>query len=421
MIMKFILNNFQAFNSEVELDLEADLRTKKFMTNVALCEQGNTLKSAAIYGPNNTGKTCLINAIRAYRSVLLNNGIKLRPNLYSDSTVVKLGAEFLISGNRYSYHFSYDSKKKIFIEEEFAHIVLDQHGNLSKKEFFYRNTETKTADSTDDKLSASMRFSTKDNILINSLDTTELPLLAEAKEILLKFAKGISILSMQSIQPFKTIEMLKTPDTSEAKQIVDLIKNADLDIDDFRLDEKLSDAFSVEVDERDEKTKDFHNTEKVVEMLKLTSVHKGVSLPSIIFDSLGTKKIVSLASYLVSCLNSGGSLIIDELDSGIHFKLSRSIISLFNSALNKKGQLIFSTHDASLLDIKTLFRKEQLWFTDKDKEQVYLYSLSNFTAQNSGIRLESNLYDYYSKGLLGALPDPSLIDILLTSDGDDYE
>lgn len=148
-------------------------------------------------------------------------------------------------------------------------------------------------------------------------------------------------------------------------------------------------------------------------MLKLTSVHKGKSLPSIIFDSLGTKKIVSLAGYLVECLNKGGCLFIDELDSGIHFKLSRAIVSLFNSSLNNSAQLVFTTHDASLLNIKTLFRKEQLWFTDKDQKQAYLYSLSAFTAQNSGIRLESNLYEHYSKGFLGALPDPSLIDVLI--------
>jgi hypothetical protein len=148
-------------------------------------------------------------------------------------------------------------------------------------------------------------------------------------------------------------------------------------------------------------------------MFKLTSIHKGKSLPSIIYDSLGTKKIVSLSGYLVECLNKGGCIFMDELDSGIHFKLSRAIVSLFNSSLNNKAQLVFTTHDAGLLDIKTLFRKEQLWFTDKDQKQVYLYSLSSFTAQNSGIRLDSNLYDHYSKGLIGALPDPSLIDMLI--------
>ena len=36
-----------------------------------------------------------------------------------------------------------------------------------------------------------------------------------------------------------------------------------------------------------------------------------------------------------------------------------------------------------------------------------------FAVQSSGIRFDSNLYEYYSKGFLGALPDPSLIDMLI--------
>lgn len=99
--------------------------------------------------------------------------------------------------------------------------------------------------------------------------------------------------------------------------------------------------------------------------------------------------------------------------------MSRAIISLFNNIANTSAQLICTTHDVSLLDIKTLFRKEQLWFTDKDDTQVYLYSLADFTSSETGIRSETNLYERYSKGLLGALPDPSLIDLLLPkSDGD---
>lgn len=88
----------------------------------------------------------------------------------------------------------------------------------------------------------------------------------------------------------------------------------------------------------------------VLDLFKLVSVKKGQQLPSIIFDSLGTKKIVSLAGYLVECLSRGGILIIDELDSGLHFKMTRAIISLFNSSVNEHAQLIFSTHDVSLLD-----------------------------------------------------------------------
>ena len=78
--------------------------------------------------------------------------------------------------------------------------------------------------------------------------------------------------------------------------------------------------------------------------------------------------------------------------------------------------MICTTHDVSLLDVKTLFRKDQIWFTDKDTNQAYLYSLSNFTSENSGIRSDTDIFDKYSKGVFGALPNPSLIENLLFFD-----
>jgi uncharacterized protein len=413
MILKFMIENFQAFSTEVELNLEADLRTKKFQSNIIMNLQGNSVKTAAIYGPNNTGKTCLLNAINAYRAVLLSKSFNFSSNLFTESSVLKIGSVFLWDEKRYLYTFKYDTKMKTFVEEEFVHIIVDQYGNETKGDFFYRNADTKIANSSCEKLKDVINLSSKDNILINTLDATEFPLLQVAKNVLRGFAESITVLSMQSLQPYKTIEMLKDRTSFEAKQIVELIKNSDLDIEDFKYNEKLSTNITIEADDEVQKAKGIYNIDKFVEMLKLTSVHRGKQLPSIIFDSLGTKKIVSLAGYLVECMNKGGCLFIDELDSGIHFKLSRAIVSLFNSSLNNKAQLVFSTHDASLLDIRTLFRKEQIWFTDKDQKQVYLYPLSAFTAQNSGIRLESDLYEHYSKGLLGALPDPSLIDMLI--------
>lgn len=412
MLLNFIIENFQAFKSEVELNLEADLRTQKFRSNIIMNSQGNSVKAAAIYGPNNTGKTCLLNAVHVYRSVLLNKPVNIYPNLFAESFVSKLGAVFLWNDKRYMYTFRYDTKSKTFVEEEFVHIIVDQYGNETKKVYFYRNVDKRIADSLNTKLKEVINLSSKDNILINTLDTTEFPLLQEARDVLRGFAESITVLSMQLLQPYKTIELLKNHNSCEAKQIVELIKHSDLDIDDFKYDEKLAENISKEIDGEDERAKGINN-DKFIEVLKLTSVHKGKALPSIMFDSLGTKKIVSLAGYIVECLNKGGILFVDELDSGLHFRMSRAIVSLFNSSLNNCAQLVFTTHDASLLDIKTLFRKEQIWFTDKDEKQIYLYALSNFTAQNSGIRLDSNLYEHYSKGLLGALPDPSLIDILI--------
>ena len=63
------------------------------------------------------------------------------------------------------------------------------------------------------------------------------------------------------------------------------------------------------------------------------------------------------------------------------------------------------------------FRKEQIWFVHKDEEGVYVYSLADFTAQQ-GVRDTTDVMEKYRKGALGALPDPELINSLLSIKGD---
>ena len=136
----------------------------------------------------------------------------------------------------------------------------------------------------------------------------------------------------------------------------------------------------------------------------MCSDYKGHSLPSVLFDSGGTKKMTALASYVINALNKGRTLVVDELDSSLHFKLLRAVISLFNNQLNNSAQLIATVHNISLLDCKRLFHKEQIWFAHKDSEGVYLYSLTEFTSDNDGVRETSDLIEKYKQGVFGALP-----------------
>ena len=123
--------------------------------------------------------------------------------------------------------------------------------------------------------------------------------------------------------------------------------------------------------------------------------------------------MAALASYVIDALEKERILVIDELDNSLHFRLTRAIIALFNNELNHGAQLIATVHDVSLLDCQTLFRKEQIWFTHKDRENAYLYSLAEFTAGKDGVRDTSDLIDKYKKGVFGALPKPDLFQSLL--------
>lgn len=414
MLLKFTIENFEVFQKPVELSMEANLHTRKFLSNVIQSSQGNALKALAIYGSNNTGKTCTIEAIVAYRDVLLNRPFRFSANVFSGSNVVRLGAEFLSDGTRFTYSFDYDTNAEAYQREHFGRIEIDEYGNRKEIVYFERDTQSKTSYSIDAKLRDIIGLSSKDSILIYAFDTSDFPLLDEAKRVLRKLADSIVFLNMNQISPLKTIEVLKKPDTIEAKKVVSLIKAADLDIDDFQYAESIEIEFKSDDDKDERLKKAIQNADQLMDQLRLISVHRGKPLPSIKFDSSGTKKIVALASYIVEALEKGKILIIDELDSGLQFKISREIISLFNNYINASAQLICTTHDVSLLDIKTLFRKDQIWFTDKDIHQAYLYSLAQFTAEKDGVRSESDIIDKYSKGAFGALPDPSLVEALLS-------
>ncbi|MEY3754984.1 MAG: hypothetical protein RLY27_1592, partial [Pseudomonadota bacterium] len=100
-------------------------------------------------------------------------------------------------------------------------------------------------------------------------------------------------------------------------------------------------------------------------------------------------------------LDKGMVLVVDELGSSLHPLLVRRLVELFqNSRFNKKGaQLIFTSHDTSLLD-QDLFRRDQIWFVEKDRDQASkLYPLSDFSP-----RKNEALERGYLMGRYGALP-----------------
>ena len=72
MICKFTVKNFLAFADEVELDFYANMNIKRFECNYVKRANKNILKAVGFYGPNNTGKTCILKALRMLRILMLN-------------------------------------------------------------------------------------------------------------------------------------------------------------------------------------------------------------------------------------------------------------------------------------------------------------------------------------------------------------
>jgi hypothetical protein len=118
-------------------------------------------------------------------------------------------------------------------------------------------------------------------------------------------------------------------------------------------------------------------------------------------ESDGTQRLFGLIAPVMDCLAEGRVLLIDELDGSLHTLLVRRLLNLFHSpSRNPKGaQLVFTTHDTSLLD-QSLLRRDQIWFTEKDADQASrLYPLSDFSP-----RKQEALERGYLTGRYGAVP-----------------
>lgn len=419
MLIELRAKNCFLFSDEIRFSTKADMRNKKFSSNVHTENNFNILKTVGIYGPNNAGKTCLVKCIRSAKNILLNQKPRIMPNIFQESTICQLGITFLEEGREFSYDFWYDDKKEEYPYEKFAEITKDQYGNEKETVWLLKDIINGNCQYGDEDLLKMMPLISQSNLLFYLVDSSKFQQLAEMKRIVTKFASRIDIVNMNNIPLKRTINLMKNQNDIQRK-VVEFIKNSDLYMDDFEYVDIDKIRVKMDSDEEKPEEKALDIPEQIMDQIRLVSVYRGVAVPSVLFDSTGTKKIAALASYIIEGIEQGRILVVDELDSSIHFKLTRAIVAMFNNELNTNAQMIFTVHDINLMDCKKMFRKEQIWFVHKNDTGIYVYSLAEFTAQQ-GVRDTTDIMEKYRKGVLGALPDPELIRSLLSLKGNRKE
>lgn len=108
----------------------------------------------------------------------------------------------------------------------------------------------------------------------------------------------------------------------------------------------------------------------------------------------------SMNLYLISnfIIDVESTLIVDELNVKLHPLLLKFIVDLFyeNEA---RAQLIYTTHDTTLMD-KKFFRRDQICFVDKNE-----FGLSNLVALSDfRVRSDASFEKDYLAGVYGGIP-----------------
>ena len=147
--------------------------------------------------------------------------------------------------------------------------------------------------------------------------------------------------------------------------------------------------------------------------VRITTIHLDDAGKSVDFDfyneSDGTRSFFALVGPLIDALQNGYILCIDEINVNLHPRLFKFIVNLFhNKNTNKKNaQLIFTTHDTSVLSLKFL-RKDQIWFCEQNKNHSSdLFSLFDFrkpVIEKNSDNTDLNIEKLYLGGKYGALP-----------------
>lgn len=141
-------------------------------------------------------------------------------------------------------------------------------------------------------------------------------------------------------------------------------------------------------------------------------------------ESRGTQVFLTLLLPALEALSEGSFLVIDELDTSLHPDLSRALLSLFHrKASNPYGaQLLFSTHDVTLLDSDTL-EQDEIWFTDKDLDGASrLTPLTDFKLPPPGQLRHGDIEQAYRLGRFGGVPNSREFLVELNADkGEDKE
>jgi hypothetical protein len=412
MISEILFNNYRLFKDENELSFVADGRTKKLLSNSVDLDGRNVLKAVAIYGPNNSGKSHIFHLMEVLKCVLTGRGnCEFNREIFADAPLSTFSITYNNNDKKgwVRYEFAFDSKTKRFVKEKLVTITYYPAGTPFEKTVFEKDDEKKVFQVFAEDDSAILSFIPSKSPILHSIELSngKFAPLSEWLLSLQTLGNSIELLRMYDIPINKTIAALKGSDAKRKRFITAFVKDADLSIDDFGYQK------DIHLIKNGETIDESVLSNYELDALHLTTTYGNKEVPSLFVDSSGTKKMEALASYVYEAISEGKTLVVDELDNGLHFRLTRAIVSAFNNLANEKGQLLFTAHDLMLIDCRMLLRKDQIYFLERNDGKASLYCLKNATAASGGPREGTDILKRYNKGDYGKLPSPNFIDDLL--------
>lgn len=423
MLIQFSVTNFLSFRDETVLSLSTN-KDNSHSENLLSYKNERILPSVAIYGANAAGKSNLHKALTA-AIIMIRNSNNLQVNqplmvtpflLDSKSRFDKTKFDFIYTYNdvKYEYGFVLDSNN---VWEEYLYeyksskpSLIFERSEINKYKF---TTKTKS------QLSKIVDKNTSNKLFLATATSWNSDL---TKDAYMWFATMIDTYDSQNLEDLMYTEFDRhqnNNDSSLNKFMLHLLQKADINISNFNYESIKREVNQLPFElppELQGLMNPIPSAKKVLEQRRIITSHQVVEngekkeYPLNYFDeSNGTKRLFTYGPVLKNALENGRTIIIDEIDNALHPAMTKSLIEMFqNPNINKNNaQLIFNTHEISLLDLN-LFRRDQIYFVEKNNKTGVsdLYSLDEFSPRKS-----ENIQKRYLQGRYGAMPFVNLKDI----------
>lgn len=382
MLLEFSCSNFKSIKEKVTFSAIAtdNIKNEKYLKKF---DDFRVLHTSVIYGPNGAGKSNVFKGIGFMRELVIKS-IENRPGEVLKQPTHKMAQDkksefniqFIINNIRYAYGFVL---KDNLVDEEYLYYFEDKNAmNVFERE--------------EEEVCLGEKFEENKvllEIIENEIGDNKLLLscigdksdIFEINNAFLFFKEYLVIQNSDVKTERKNCIKVMIENEKMRELIISVFRELDSDIKDIKIENA-----GENLDDKD---------------IRIKFVYDEFETDLYEEESTGINKLFDLVLPIVESFINGKVMIVDEIELNLHRNIAYKIISLFNTNLpNNSAQLIFTSHDISLLSLN-LFRNDQIWFAQLGKDRTTeLYSL----VEIKNIRADENIAKGYIMGRYGAVP-----------------
>ncbi|MDR3244606.1 MAG: ATP-binding protein [Elusimicrobiota bacterium] len=415
MLINFSVSNYLSFAKTVKLDMTPTPLKENRDTHIQKVDDKlELLKGSVIYGANASGKSNLLKAVNFLKELVIYSlddneweidkfafDIKYKnlPSLF----------EIEIAIDNEEYRFGCEINSNEIIKEWLFRTKANK--NTEDKEPLYTRDKQLIACSNDFKEGHSLDLKTRPNTLFLTVCAKFNGIIST--KIFNWFENNFDYADANRFSPNYYDAAALKADESIKRAVSMMLKQADVQIEDIKYEKNKDLKTNMDklsqIVMKDNKGRYKSNINELLLFNTILTLHKKYNDSRLLSNEMcelpmykeseGTRKLFGMAFDLMHTIGSDKTLLIDEWDSKIHPLVSKNIIEFFMKNAQSKSQIIFTTHDTSLMTIN-LFRRDQIWFTEKNQYGATdLYSLSDFKIRNDAAYGRN-----YILGKYGAIP-----------------